>query len=410
MPNLVSLFSGGGGMDCGLEAAGFESRFCTDIDFHSCETLKQMKALALANRGGGLRNAHVEQKNIELLEPEEILSLARLRAGEVDLLAGGPPCQSFSVFGRRQGLDDPRGTLVWQYLRILRGVRPRVFLFENVPGLLSIEDGLVFQRFMEQAQQPFGRYRYAVKKYVLEAARYGVPQFRTRVIVLGVLEDTGVEAPPVSPPLQTHSEPNTLLFTGATLPFNTVRDALQGLPLIGAHGAPCNHVGRSHGNNIIERYEALAHGERDPVTRINKLHPERPSYTIIVGSDKGGGKGHVHPDLPREVTPRESARMQSFPDGWGFSGTSRHPIRQVGNAVPPILAAAIGSFLTQEIFGERPRAREEMWRLLSQQHLLNAEAEKMRALQSATPRPVAAPLPNRPSRVGALRAIASLPR
>ena len=159
MLNLISLFSGGGGMDCGLESAGFESRFCSDIDYHSSVTLRYMRMNAFSGHPGGLRNAQIVRRDISLLEPEEILQRTRFSAGEIDLLAGGPPCQSFSVFGRRQGLDDPRGQLVWQYLRILRGVRPKVFLFENVPGLLTIEGGLVFQRFLESAQQPFGGHR-----------------------------------------------------------------------------------------------------------------------------------------------------------------------------------------------------------------------------------------------------------
>ena len=106
-----------------------------------------------------------------------------------------------------------------------------------------------------------------------------------------------------------------------------------------------------HGENIIKRYSALKFGERDSKTRINRLNPSRPSFTIVVGSDKGGGKGHVHPYSPREVTPRESARLQTFPDYWEFTGTSRHPIRLVGNAVPPIFAAVLGAHLFKEAFG-----------------------------------------------------------
>ena len=380
MPNLVSLFSGGGGLDCGFEAAGFESRFCSDIDYHSCVTLLRMKRSARRNRPGGLRSAAIIRRDIALFtNPEEILRRARLAIGEIDLLAGGPPCQSFSVFGRRQGLEDPRGQLVWQYLRILQGVRPRAFIFENVPGLLSIDNGAVFQRFLDEVQQPFGeaQHRYTVRRYVLEAARYGVPQFRTRVIVLGVLNGIGLPPPPEEGPIETHVEPDAFdCLNGVMLPFNTAHDALQGLPAIGSANAPCNHIGRVHSAAIIERYHALQHGQRDTATRINKLHPERPSYTIIVGSNQGGGKGHVHPYEPREVTPRESARMQSFPDWWEFSGTSRHPIRQIGNAVPPILAAAIGSFIRERIFGERPIPRREIWQALGQHHLLEAEDER----------------------------------
>jgi DNA (cytosine-5)-methyltransferase 1 len=92
---------------------------------------------------------------------------------------------------------------------------------------------------------------------------------------------------------------------------------------------------------------------KDSKTRINKLNPNKPSFTIVVGSDKGGGKGHVHPFEPREVTPRESARIQTFPDWWEFYGTGRHIIRQVGNAVPPIFAAMLASHIANEIFNEK---------------------------------------------------------
>ena len=134
------------------------------------------------------------------------------------------------------------------------------------------------------------------------------------------------------------------------LPAVTVGDAILSLP-DPPSTTIANHVGRAHGQTVIDRYAALSFGERDSKTRINKLNPDRPSFTIVVGSDKGGGKGHVHPYSPREVTPRESARLQTFPDFWAFSGTSRHPIRQVGNAVPPVFAAVIGANLLREAFG-----------------------------------------------------------
>lgn len=314
MLKLISLFSGGGGLDCGLEAVGFESRFCTDIDRHSCVTLRHMRLRAHLGAKGGLKKAKIVHRDINDLEPKEILKKSGLKKGEADLLTGGPPCQSFSVFGRRKGLNDPRGQLVWQYLRILQGVLPKVFLFENVPGLLTIEGGEVFDEFLKAVQKPFDGKSYTVKKYVLEAARYGVPQFRTRVIVLGVLNGIGLPEPPELAPLETHCEEHKInQLNGTLIPFNTVFDALQELPEIASENSPRNHVGRVHSDPIINRYRNLAFGERDSSTRINKLHPERPSYTIIVGSDKGGGKGHVHPYEPREVTPRESARMQTFP-------------------------------------------------------------------------------------------------
>jgi DNA (cytosine-5)-methyltransferase 1 len=113
----------------------------------------------------------------------------------------------------------------------------------------------------------------------------------------------------------------------------------------------------------------MSAGERDHFTRINKLDLAKPSYTIIVGSDKGGGKGHIHPISPREVTPRESARIQTFPDWWGFTGTVRHSIRQIGNAVPPLLGFAVANALREQIFGCRNVDFKSAVEKLSQKHL-----------------------------------------
>lgn len=137
-------------------------------------------------------------------------------------------------------------------------------------------------------------------------------------------------------------------------PHRTAGEALQTVPLPepGPDCGVANHIGRKHSDRIIDRYRSLAFGERDPVTRINKLAPDQPSFAIIVGSDSGGGKEHVHPFVPRALTQRESARMQSFPDWWVFDGQGRHVIRQVGNAVPPVLAARVGSQVATHIFGD----------------------------------------------------------
>jgi DNA (cytosine-5)-methyltransferase 1 len=126
-------------------------------------------------------------------------------------------------------------------------------------------------------------------------------------------------------------------------------------------------------------------GERDSHTRINKLDPSRPSFTIIVGSDKGGGKGHIHPFEPREVTPRESARVQCFPDWWEFSGTSRHPIRQIGNAVPSLLGFAVGCAVIENIFKQKPIEFDLAVELLDQRHLFTeSELVRIQALFKAS--------------------------
>jgi DNA (cytosine-5)-methyltransferase 1 len=339
----ISLFSGAGGFDLGAEAAGFTTRLCTDLDYHSCQTLQLNRDRLKATRSDFtfLSEATVVQKNIKEYSTEQMLADAGLTKEQVSLVYGGPPCQSFSVFGQRKGMDDPRGTLLWDYLRVIREIQPRCFIFENVAGLLSIDDGKVFTRFLDElSKDANGKPLYKTSHYLLDAASFGVPQYRSRVIIYGTKDKT-IPCPPKTHSLTPHDT--------ALPPAITVRNALAGLKEPSETPLP-NHIGRVHGAAIMERYTNLKFGERDSKTRINRLNPDRPSFTIVVGSDKGGGKGHVHPYVPREVTPRESARMQTFPDFWEFSGTSRHPIRQVGNAVPPVFGAAVVSHLLRTEF------------------------------------------------------------
>ena len=274
--------------------------------------------------------------DIANLSPGDILNATGLRKGEVDAVIGGPPCQSFSVFGQRKGLNDPRGGLVWQFLRIVRGIRPKVFVFENVYGLASSHNGEVLKELKHRLSM---RGEYKIDAQMYELAAHGVPQWRKRVFIVGSMVGP---TPPKLP--ETHGVKNGLA------PLRTVRDALAGMPPPG--NGLANHRARSHGKAITTRYRAMSFGMRDKRTRINRLDPNKPSYTIVVGSDKGGGKGHVHPYEPREVTPRESARLQTFPDWWEFSGNVRHMIRQVGNAVPPLFAAQYGSHMRKHAFGD----------------------------------------------------------
>ena len=371
---VISVFSGAGGLDLGLEATGiFETRCCLEIDSHSCITLRHNRREGRRNGTHDfLSNSVVLQRDAWKVEGETLLRAARLRKGQVALLVGGPPCQSFSVFGRRRGMDDPRGNLMWRFISYVKALEPECFWLENVPGLLTVDGGETFKQVLQALEsiQP-----YKVKHYVVEAADYGVPQYRKRVFIIG--SRSGIELPNNLPELlATHggteqTKGDDIQMEINRLPRVCVKHALIGLPE--ELGSLHNHIGRKHSDEIKNRYRNLRFGERDSSTRINKLHPDRPSYTIIVGSDKGGGKGHVHPFQPREVTPRESARMQTFPDFWYFSGTSRHPIRQVGNAVPPILAAVWAKYVALNLFGipsNTVRTTDEMLVSLGQTHLL----------------------------------------
>ena len=357
---VISLFSGAGGLDLGLEAVGFSTIFATDIDDHSCTTLENGKRESRQRNRPFLRDATIRNADINELSGKQILDIVGRKPGEVDLLSGGPPCQAFSVFGRRMGREDPRGKLSLRYHEILSDIEPEAFLFENVYGLLSVERGAVFRELCRVLSNPKKGLCYTLSIIRVNAVDFGVPQNRDRVFIIG--HRGGVEVPELEPE-----------FGGeGRTPRRTVKDALRNLPKIGSE-YPANHIGRKHSNRIVERYASMGPGERDKHTRINKLDLAKPSFTIIVGSDAGGGKGHIHPIEPREVTPRESARIQTFPDWWSFSGTSRHPIRQVGNAVPPILGAFIGNQIRDHVFG-LPRARfEDIVELLDQTHMFETE-------------------------------------
>jgi len=338
--NCIGLFSGGGGLDLGFSAAGFNTILTSDIDPFSCRTLELNQ-----EKKQYLRKHPVLCEDVRCLTSKHVKKVVGQK--KIDLIIGGPPCQAFSIFGRRKGLDDPRGNLVFEYARIIGELEPHAFVFENVAGLKTIHDGSLYSSLFDTLS--LGG-KYAISSHTYEVAEFGVPQFRRRVFFIGTL--SGRTVPMMEP---THTAPNSLF--NAHRPFNTVSRVLNGLPspITDWGDVPVlnAHIGRKHSQEIIDRYTSLNFGERDHKTRINKLHPERPSYTIIVGSDAGGGKGHVHPFQPREVTPRESARIQTFPDWWEFHGTGRHVIRQVGNAVPPLFASVLANHISQNVFNIR---------------------------------------------------------
>lgn len=338
--NTLGFFSGGGGLDLGFSGAGFNSILTSDIDIYSCKTLEQNQ-----NKKPFIKKHEVLCDDIRNISFKSLKNIIKNK--EINFIIGGPPCQAFSVFGKRKGLDDPRGNLVYEYARLIKELNPDGFLFENVAGLKTIHDGSLYSELFETLSIDG---KYAISAHEYEVAEFGIPQFRRRVFFIGTLKNKSIPQM-----LSTHTPPNSIF--NAHRPFKTVSSILSDLPspITDWKEKPFinGHVGRKHSQIIIDRYQNLAFGERDPKTRINKLHPDRPSFTIIVGSDAGGGKGHVHPFQPREVTPRESARIQTFPDWWTFHGTGRHIIRQVGNAVPPLFASIFAQHIMKEIFDQK---------------------------------------------------------
>ena len=333
--NTVALFSGGGGLDLGFAAAGYNIVFTSDIDPYSCKTLE-------INQGKRpfVTQHPVVVSDVATLNKLSIEKASGFKSESVELMIGGPPCQAFSVFGKRKGLEDPRGNLVWEYARLINETKPVAFLLENVPGIKSIHGGELFEHLLSVLTFD-GEYKVTFHDY--QMADYGIPQFRHRVFIIG--NRIGKDIPEMK---QTHFIPESC--KNGTKKYRTVAEVLSEMTEPEDNKVIPNHKGRKHSQRIVDRYTSLEYGERDHRTRINKLNPQKPSFTIIVGSDAGGGKGHIHPYTPRELTPRESARIQTFPDWWEFYGTGRHLIRQVGNAVPPLFAAQLAAHLAIHLF------------------------------------------------------------
>lgn len=304
---VLSLFSGGGGLDIGLEMAGLETVECVDNDPESCKTLR-------FNRPSWT----VFEGDIRHYEP----------VGQYDIVVGGPPCQGFSTAGKGNP-DDPRNFLWREYFRIVEKVRPMALLLENVAGMANKKNAHHLEAFKEQLRE----LGYNVTHGILNAADFGVPQQRKRLILLAGLGWTP-ELPKSSPGIQ----------------HTTAKQAIG--DLVKAHSKVKNHEPNDHAPHVVERWKKLVEGEVDPNYRRSRIYSDRPSPTIRAGGGHGPRGDHlagfhppIHYSLPRQLTVRESARIQSFPDEWIFQGSKTAQGRQVGNAVPPLLAKAIGESL-----------------------------------------------------------------
>ena len=336
----VSLFSGAGGFDLGFEAVGFSTLFATDVDPACCETLRANQRLSARLKKPFLQHAAIVESCVKEINAKDIFSCTGLEPGGVDLMIGGPPCQSFSVIGRRNGRNDANGRLLDDYLRLLAGIQPRAFIFENVKGITSIDNRALFSSLIKEMEHPALGLNYKLSTFVLNSSDYGVPQNRERVFIIGSRQGHSIA----------QLSPITNDDSSSWRHKRTVDDGFRNLPPAGSD-FPANHRGRLHSERIAKRYASLCPGERDPKTRINKLDLSKPSFTVVSGSEGSGGKGHIHPTEPREVTPRESARLQTFPDWWEFKGLRASDARrQIGNAVPPLLAAVIANEIRHVMF------------------------------------------------------------
>lgn len=337
---LLSLFSGAGGLDLGFEAAGFETCLAVDNMPEAVATLKAN------NPNRPVFGPAQYSGDVNDLDQEVVKDLTGLDVGEVDMMVGGPPCQPFSVAAaqrflrgderfKRVGFDsEDKGQLVFRYVELVMMLRPRAFLIENVPGILSIDGGsgisVVYRTLAEAGYE-------LSDPFLLNAMDFGVPQTRKRAFVIGSLD--GITVPE---PEATHSPSGSLIHDRHV----SVAEALVGVAEVEA-----NNVPRIHKAQSVNRYRALSFGQREPLGRVDRLDPDRPSKTVIAGGTKGGGRSHLHPYLARTLTVRECARLQTFPDDYEFQGTTARQFTLVGNAVPPLLGEVLARQIGKIVFG-----------------------------------------------------------
>jgi DNA (cytosine-5)-methyltransferase 1 len=305
-PEVLSLFTGGGGLDLGFELAGFETITCVDNDPESCKTLRHNRSLWSVYEG-----------DIRKYLPDR----------RYDVVIGGPPCQGFSPAGKGNP-DDPRNLLWKEYFRVVSDARPYAIVLENVAGMMHKKNG----HHLAALKQNLESLGYQLSIGVLDAAQFGVPQRRKRLFIVG-----GLGWQPELP----KAPKNFRLVTAK----QAIHDLLR------SKGA-ANHEPNRHAAHVAKRWAKLKEGEIDPNYRRGRIYSDRPSPTIRAGGGFGPRGDHlagfhppIHYAVPRQLTVRESARLQSFPDDWIFCGSKTAQGRQVGNAVPPKLAFAVATRL-----------------------------------------------------------------
>jgi len=395
--STIDLFCGAGGITEGFHQAGFRCLYANDCMPEAIQTFEENHPSVWA-----------DCENIERVKPAEIRMKLKIAKGDLDVLVGGPPCQGFSINAPERFLSDPRNKLFKDYVRFLEEFEPKTFLFENVPGLLSLGDGKVLDRILSE----FARLNYHVTVKILFAAHYGVPQERWRLILLGS------KLGKISPPEPTHYAVGRANFRGGggvltfqpsasnnhkLIPAVTVREAIGDLPrlamgegaeIIGytrekaseyAHsmrnpeGVTYNHFAAKLSRQNYERmrhvkpggswrdipHELLPKGmqrarKSDHTKRYGRLRNDGLAGTVMTKCDPHWGTVFL-PDQDRSLTVREAARFQSFPDTYRFLGPRVSQYEQVGNAVPVLMAKAIAKQIRAliEAQGAVPAAEAE---------------------------------------------------
>lgn len=327
---LVSFFTGCGGMDLGFESVGFKNSAAFEFNEIFCKTLRVNRP-SWKVFGPPFQNGDVS-KTEEIIDQLSPL----IQVPFEGVFVGGPPCQPFSIaanqrfsksgenFKRVGFAHEQNGNLLFKFVELVLHFKPAVFVIENVPGLRDLDGG----QQLGEAIALLTAAGYDVEEpEVWNAADYGVPQYRQRMFVVGSRVQGRFEMP----------KKREHIGAGSVLSDLPGVDAL-------------NHETRRHKVDSVARYMILDYGKRDQLGRVDRLTPSRPSKTVIAGGTNGGGRSHLHPEIPRTLSVRECARLQTFPDDYRFLGPNARQFTQVGNAVPPLLAATLATQIAKAYF------------------------------------------------------------
>lgn len=355
--NTISLFSGAMGLDLGIEKAGFKIRVCVEKDKWAAQTIRANTSIPVIER------------DINDVPTDEILAAAGIGRQDVTLVIGGPPCQAFSTAGKQKGFADFRGNVMLQYLRVVRDIMPEFFIMENVRGLQSAKLNSVPAEYAEYEPikdvkgsafhfmvAEFRKLGYSISHALLNAANYGVPEKRERIVVIG---HRGERAPIPSP---THSENGEF----GTKKWNTLRSCIGDMEHrtdlhyteLRKRSLPYMKIMKEGQNwhNLPEDMAMQAMGKAYFLSGGNtgflrRLKFDEPSPTLVT-SPTMPATLLCHPTQLRPLSIEEYARIQQFPDSWTFNGPLETIYKQIGNAVPVGLGQAVGQQIMRFINGQ----------------------------------------------------------
>lgn len=379
---IVSLFTGAGGLDIGLEQAGFQTEVCVEYDADCRETLKfnrpEWKVFEESVKTKKGKTQTRIPGDVRDIEVGELLKHAGLEKGKVSLVVGGAPCQPFSNIGKKLGKDDERnGDLFLEFVRMVKGINPEAFIFENVVGITQQKHADVIGYMVDK----FKGLGYGISHTILNAANYGVPQRRERFFLIGIKN-----VPNPAFPFPTHFKDKKLYDNFIKDLDNypsfknikkwvSVKDAFKKIPK--NSNKRSDYALMNISDVVVERMTYIKQGENFKALPMElrpdcwksgkhqgndtfgRLVEDLPSITIRTAAYNPAKGMYIHPTENRGLSTIEMASLQSFPSEWLFKTKSREKItlvsggKQIGNAVPPVLAQALGAAIKKQIWEHR---------------------------------------------------------